>query len=222
MNTLDIIVVVVLVISAGFAFARGLVREVLSIVAWLGAAAIGFFGYPRLAPFMRFLPAGTIRNVGAGAAIFIVVLIILSIVTGMIAHRVSQSGLSSLDRVFGLLFGLARGALLLCLAYIALMWYFPQDRPMPNWIMEARSKWFLERGAVAIEGLAPQVLSPPNEKKSTASRAANTVTTHNVEKAMRALIGPTPSTTPKSDAPAYNQHERKGMNRLFEQQQDRH
>jgi membrane protein required for colicin V production len=219
MNTLDIIVIVVLLLSAGFAYTRGLVREVLSIVAWFGAAAIGFLGYRHLAPFMKFLPDGTIREIAAGAAIFVVALIILSIITGAIAHRVSQSGLSSVDRVFGLLFGLARGAVLLCLGYIALMWYLPHDQPQPNWVAQARSKWFLERGANAIEGLAPQILSPPQNKKAAASHASNRVTTDSVESAMRALISPPLTKKPRPDAPTYNHSERNGLDRLIDQHQ---
>src|SRR5205814_459210 len=45
MNWLDLAVIGVIVLSAVFAFARGFVREALSIVAWLGAAAITLYGF---------------------------------------------------------------------------------------------------------------------------------------------------------------------------------
>ena len=45
MNALDLAVIAVIVLSAVFAFARGFVREALSIVAWVGAAAITLYGF---------------------------------------------------------------------------------------------------------------------------------------------------------------------------------
>jgi membrane protein required for colicin V production len=216
MNTLDIIVVIVLVLSAGFAYMRGFVREVLSIVAWLGAAVIAFFGYPHIAPLIGFLPPGAIRNGAAGAAIFIVALIVLSIITGTVAHRVSQSGLSSIDRVFGLLFGLARGAVLVCLGYIALTWYFP-DKSQPKWVSEARSLPMLEAGRNAIISVVPSGWNVP--AKGTASGSSGTGGGGTVENAMRALMAPAPTAKPAPDVPSYNQHDRSDMNRLIDQQQ---
>ncbi|TMK28624.1 MAG: CvpA family protein, partial [Alphaproteobacteria bacterium] len=45
MNPLDLGVIAIIVLSAIFAFARGFVREALSIIAWVGAAAITVFGF---------------------------------------------------------------------------------------------------------------------------------------------------------------------------------
>ena len=53
MNALDIIVIVVIALSALFAFARGFVKEALSIGAWAGAAAVTLYGLPYAEPFAR-------------------------------------------------------------------------------------------------------------------------------------------------------------------------
>ena len=213
MNTLDIIVVIVLVLSAGFAYMRGFVREVLSIVAWLGAAVIALFGYPHVAPLIGFLPPGAIRNGAAGAAIFIVALIVLSIITGTVAHRVSQSGLSSIDRVFGLLFGLARGAVLLCLAYIALTWSY-QHQPLPQLVTRARSKPLLEMGRNVIQGWAPELLGN-RHAKATASDASGSSVGHNFD----SVLAPQPVAEPAPKAPTYTQQERRRLDGLAGQAQ---
>src|ERR1700722_14888735 len=54
------------------------------------------------------------------AVIFVVVLIVLSLVSALIGGLVRDSPLSGLDRSLGLVFGAVRGALIICLAYIAL------------------------------------------------------------------------------------------------------
>lgn len=220
MNTLDIIVIIVVLLSAGFAYMRGFVREILSIVAWIGAAVISYYGYIYLVPFMQFLPRGPIAKAAAAGVVFLVALIVLTIITASISRRVSQSGMSSLDRVFGLVFGLARGAVLVCLGYIALTWYLPANKPQPDWVKEARSKWLLERGAGVIEALVPQVLR--EQVKTTASRppakSDNNEQTGDVENTVRALIAPKPVAKPGPDKPAYKQRDREDMDRLIEQQ----
>ena len=45
MNALDLAIIAIIALSAIFAFARGFVREALSIIAWVGAAAITLYGF---------------------------------------------------------------------------------------------------------------------------------------------------------------------------------
>lgn len=220
MNTLDIAVVLIVLFSAGFAYMRGFVRELLAIVAWLGAGLITFYGYIYVVPFAeRFLPKGPIANVAAGAAVFLIALIVLSIITGSVSKRVSQSGMSSFDRLFGLLFGLVRGAVLVSLGFIALNWYFP-DKSEPKWVTEARSRPFLQAGADILESLVPAkwreqakttVAHEPTPAPSTPSSAADA--------AARALSSPKPSTPSANPAPSYKPQDRADMDRLINQQQ---
>src|SRR5580698_10072717 len=112
MNLLDIFVITIVIFSGLFAFARGFVKECLSIASWLGASGAAIYAMPYLRPLVRpHVPAGAIDAVSAGAA-FIVTLVVLTIVTGTIARFVRRSSLSALDRTLGLIFGLGRGAML--------------------------------------------------------------------------------------------------------------
>ena len=88
MNYLDIIVLAVIALSALFAFARGFVKEALSIGAWIGAGLIALYGLPHARPFAKqFIANPTLAEIAAGAALFIVSLIVLSLVTSVIARR---------------------------------------------------------------------------------------------------------------------------------------
>src|SRR6185437_6003399 len=82
MNGLDLAVVTVIVMSGVFAFARGFVKEALSIVAWDGAAFAALYGSAYLLPMAgRALPKGPTTEVVAGIVLFLVVLVTLSLLT---------------------------------------------------------------------------------------------------------------------------------------------
>jgi membrane protein required for colicin V production len=162
----DIAVVAILAISALFAFWRGLVREVLSIAAWVGAGVAAYFGLPLLRPFARqYIELEIVADVVTGLAIFLVVLVIGSIISHLLARGIRSSALGALDRSLGLLFGLARGAVLVCLAFLLLDWAMPaQERPV--WIAEAKSLPLVASGAEILKKVLPE---------GTAERGAETL-----------------------------------------------
>ena len=116
----------VIVLSAVLAYARGLVREALSIAGWIVAALAGFSFAPMLEPLMREIPVlrdiiGTNCELGilAGfAAVFAVALVLVSIFTPLLAGAVQNSALGPVDQGLGFLFGVARGVLLVVIALV--------------------------------------------------------------------------------------------------------
>lgn len=156
MNLADIIVFAALILSAAIAFARGFVREVLSIGAWVGAAAATIYSFPFVQPIARrYIEMTLFADVAAGVAIFVVVLVVLTIVSHLLAKTVRGSALGAVDRSLGLLFGLVRGAVLVCIAYLVLVWAVPEaDRPA--WFTEARSLPIVQEGADFLLSLLPE------------------------------------------------------------------
>jgi membrane protein required for colicin V production len=154
-NPGDLAVVVILLLSALLAFARGFVQEVLSIAGWVGAAAVTWFGLEPGAAFVQeqFAFGDLVSRLVAGGVIFVVALIVFSVATHYIAKGVRGSALNAVDRSLGFVFGLARGALLVVLAYMLLVWVTPDDRP--QWVAEARSLPLVERGADWLRGMVP-------------------------------------------------------------------
>ena len=140
MNPLDIGVIAIIVLSAIFAFARGFVREALSIVAWVGAAAVTVYGFvPVLAMVDPIVKNPLLSQLIAGFGLFVGALIVLTILTSFVARMVRASALSPIDRTLGFVFGLARGALIVCLAYL-LLDISVQPGERPAWIREAKER----------------------------------------------------------------------------------
>lgn len=122
----DGVVLVVIVLSAILAYARGLVREALSIAGWIAAAFAGFYFAPMLEPLLREIPVlrdilGTNCELGllAGFAVaFAIALIIVSLFTPLLAGAVHNSAVGPIDQGLGFVFGIARGVLLVVIALI--------------------------------------------------------------------------------------------------------
>lgn len=155
-NFTDLVVLLVLGLSALLAFSRGLVREVLSIGAWVGAALATVYGFPHAQPIARAqIEIALLADIVAGVAIFVVALILLTLLSHALSRNVRDSALGALDRSLGLIFGLLRGAVLVVLAYLLMAWAVPlEDRP--SWIQEARTLPLIERGADMLLALLPE------------------------------------------------------------------
>ena len=154
-NVTDLVVIAVLVISGLLAFARGFIREVLSIGGWVGAAAAPIYGFPLAKPFLRnYISTELLADLITGVAIFVVTLGVLAALSHMLSRNVRDSSLGAVDRSLGLLFGLVRGAVLVCVAWLLFAFLTaPDDRP--DWITEARTLPLVTAGADALVRLLP-------------------------------------------------------------------
>jgi membrane protein required for colicin V production len=153
---LDIAVGAVLLVSALLALMRGFVQETLSIAAWAGAAFGAIYGLPYARPTARrLIPLDWAADAAAAVVLFLAILFTLSLVINMLAGRVKRSGFNPLDRSLGFVFGLVRGAVILCVGLIITDWLVTPDR-RPDWMRAAKSLPMMEFGAGALKGLLPR------------------------------------------------------------------
>ena len=213
MNPLDIGVIAIVVLSAVFAFARGFVREALSIVAWVGAAAITIYGFlPVLAMVDPIVKNPLLSQLIAGFGLFGVSLVVLTIITSFLARLVRTSALSPIDRTLGFVFGLVRGALIVCVAYLLLDFVQPSERPA--WIRDAKSAPFLHQGADMLRQFLPESFKIKNAAIDDAVQALSAAA--QAKEAMGALKMPAPTSPSKLDAPPnYRPGERRDLDRLI-------
>ncbi|MFQ5774533.1 MAG: CvpA family protein [Kiloniellaceae bacterium] len=208
-NVTDAAIGMVIVVSGLFAFVRGLVHELLAIISWVGAAFATLYGFPYVQPTAReWITAPLIADMAAGVAIFLVVLIVLSVITRLLCRRVRDSSLGPLDRSLGLLFGLLRGAVLVCIAWLLLVWVLPRE-DHPGWIAEARSLPLVEQGGAALAALLPERL---RGAPATASGGRGKASSDSY----KSLLSPITKGDAPGDKPGYREPERDAMQRLIE------
>ena len=116
----------IIVLSAILAYSRGLVREVMAIAGWVGAAVLAFIFAPAAQPLVKELPvvgsflgdSCELSIIGAFAAVFAVGLIIAALFTPLFSSVVQRSAIGGIDQGLGFLFGVVRGVLLVAVAFI--------------------------------------------------------------------------------------------------------
>ncbi|MEP4195755.1 MAG: CvpA family protein [Aliishimia sp.] len=124
-TVIDGVVALVIIVSALLAYGRGLVREAMAIAGWIVAAICAFMFAPRVEPLVREIPfvgdiiadSCELSIIGAFALVFTVALVIVSLFTPLFSSLVQRSALGGVDQGLGFLFGVARGVLLVAIAF---------------------------------------------------------------------------------------------------------
>ncbi len=138
---LDFVLFGIMAISGLLALARGFTREVLSLVAWGAGAAAAYFAIKQqklLDIVMPYAGKPMIATIAVGAIAFIVVMIVVSVIGVKISDRVVDSRVGAFDRTLGFLYGLARGLVLVSIAYLFYGWLTPSDR-QEDWVRKAQT-----------------------------------------------------------------------------------
>jgi membrane protein required for colicin V production len=140
LTLLDVILIIIMLISAFLALMRGFTREILSIASWGAAAAAALLAY---SSSLR----GTVRAefsqpiIGDGVLVlgtFLVTLFVVSLITARISDAILDSRIGALDRSAGFLFGLFRGLVIVVIGYLFFNWLVQEDK-QPNWVRQARA-----------------------------------------------------------------------------------
>ena len=155
LNWVDIFILAVLGISAVLSLFRGLVREVLSLVGWVVAGWVAFkFAGPVAAQFAGAVSLPSVRMALAFGALLVGVLLVFGVLNFLTGKLIDSTGLSSTDRMLGMLFGLARGvAIVTVLVALAGLTPVPRD----PWWKESRFLGHFEQLArYAIQYLPPE------------------------------------------------------------------
>ena len=152
---LDIVLIVVMLVSGLLAMVRGFMREVLSILAWILAAGATLYAYAKLLPVAKqYFNNDIVAAVAVIGGVFLLTLLVVSVITVRISDAVLDSRVGALDRTLGFLFGLARGLVIVVIAYVFFDWLVP-DRSKPDWVLHAKSKVVLSSAGDWLKAQLP-------------------------------------------------------------------
>lgn len=147
MNKFDAIFLGILCLSAFMGIIRGITKEILSLLSWIGAVAMAYILFPVTQHLARTQISNPMLADGVTMfAIFIIFLVVLTLVSHFLTSRVRASALSGVDRSLGVLYGLLRGCALLFAfeLIISCMWLRPDH---PELIKHSRFVNFMYKGS---------------------------------------------------------------------------
>lgn len=153
MSWLDLVILGIIALSALISLIRGFVKESISLVTWIVAGVLAFRYFAPMADLLApFVDAPTIRNVAGFAILFVSTLVVGAIVNFIMSQLVSKTGLSGTDKALGVVFGGARGVLIVTMVVL-----LASLTPMPDsdWWQDSAMVGFFQQLAEWVKGIIP-------------------------------------------------------------------
>ena len=109
-SAFDLVVFLIVIYSMAQCAAKGFMRSLLSFSKWLIALIITIILVPKLNPWVQdYIESKFIADIGLGIFIYIISLFVIINIGKAISKAVTYSGLGSVDKTFGLVFGIFKG-----------------------------------------------------------------------------------------------------------------
>ena len=153
MAWVDLIIIGVIVLSALISLIRGFVKESISLVTWIVAGVLALRYYAPMADLLEpFINSVTLRQWVGGGILFLITLIVGAIVNFIVSQLVSKTGLSGTDKALGVVFGAARGVLIVTMVVL-----LASLTPMPeaSWWQESTMITFFQQLAEWVRAVIP-------------------------------------------------------------------
>lgn len=140
MNWVDVVIVGIIFLSALVGLARGLIREAMSLLVWLAAIGVGYLLHKGVAAALTpYIAQPTVRLAAAFVGIVLLVLIVGAILSALLNALIEKTGLTWVDRLLGVVFGAARGLVLVAMAVF-----------LAGLTPVADESWWKESGAIPL------------------------------------------------------------------------
>ena len=133
-NIFDAVVIVILVYCMAQCFLKGFSLSLISFMKWVFSTVITIILVPKLQPTVsEYIESDFINNVGLGVVIFILTLFFTIVIGKALSRAVTWTGVGSIDKSFGLIFGFFKGYIVSVCLFSILNWFYPYQ----NWGISA-------------------------------------------------------------------------------------
>ena len=130
LNLFDIIFLIILIYNIIQCFLKGFSLSLISFTKWILSTIITIILVPRFQPVVsEYIESEFVNNIGLGVVIFILTLFIIILIGKTLSKAVTWTGVGSIDRGFGLLFGFFKGYIVSVCLFSIFNWFYPYQ----NW-----------------------------------------------------------------------------------------
>ena len=128
-SVFDLIVILIIIYSMAQCAAKGFTLSLLSFSKWLIALVITIVLVPKLNPWVEgYIESKFITDIGLGIFIFIISIFVVINISKAISSTVTWSGLGTVDKTFGLIFGIFKGYVICVCIFSLLNWFYPHQQ----------------------------------------------------------------------------------------------
>ena len=128
-------------------FIKGFSLSLISFMKWVISTIVTIILVPKLQPIVsEYIESEFVNNVGLGILIFVITLFLIILTGKALSRAVTWTGVGSIDKIFGLLFGVFKGYVVSVCIFSILNWFYPYK----NWgisAMDAISFKFINQGS---------------------------------------------------------------------------
>jgi len=140
-SAFDLIVSLIVVYSMAQCTAKGFMRSLLSFAKWILALVITIILVPKFNPLVQnYIESKFIADIGLGVFIYIISLFVIINIRKAIGRVVTWSGFGSVDKTFGLFFGIFKGYVICVCIFSLLNWFYPHQK----WPLKAEGTYSFE------------------------------------------------------------------------------
>ena len=134
LNLFDVFFLIILIYNVIQCFVKGFSLSLISFMKWIMSTVVTIILVPKLQPVVgEYIQSEFINNVGLGMVIFIITLFITILVGKTLSRAVTWTGVGSIDKGFGFLFGFFKGYIVSVCLFSILNWFYPYQ----NWGISA-------------------------------------------------------------------------------------
>lgn len=150
---IDVVILALIALSAVLSLFRGFVKEALALATWLVALWVAMTFYEQLAAWLsQWITLDSAQKITAFTILFVCVLLLGAMLNYLAGKLVSKTGLSGTDKMLGVVFGVARGGVIVAiLVLLAGLTPFPQD----PWWQESQLLGYFEEFALWMREFLP-------------------------------------------------------------------
>ena len=140
-NVFDLVFILLMLYSVIQCFLKGFSLSLISFMKWVFSAIVTIILVPQLQPTVSsFIESQFINQIGLGIAIFIFTLFITILLGKVLSKTITWTGVGSIDKGFGFLFGFFKGYIVSVCLFSILNWFYPYQ----NWGISAEDASFFE------------------------------------------------------------------------------
>ena len=134
LNFFDIIFFVVLIYFIIQCFVKGFTLSLISFMKWVLSTIITIILVPKAQPLVgEYVKSDFVNNIGIGIVIFVFTLFVTILIGKVLGKALTWTGVGSIDKTFGLLFGVFKGYVVSVCIFSILNWFYPYQ----NWGISA-------------------------------------------------------------------------------------